>query len=77
MSKLEVKNSKVHTYEYCLRNSSLTRIVIVGIILQKEQDNFNENEEDTGECWFDDSDAESKMIQFIIDKLNEEELLKK
>lgn len=41
---------------------------------KKEQDNFNENEEDTGECWFDDSDAESKMIQFIIDKLNEEEL---
>lgn len=40
---------------------------------KKEQDNFNENEEDTGECWFDDSDAESKMIQFIIDKLNEEE----
>lgn len=41
---------------------------------KKEQDNFNENEEDTGECWFDDSDAESKMIQSIIDKLNEEEL---
>ncbi|RCK67398.1 Protein-lysine N-methyltransferase EFM4 [Candida viswanathii] len=41
---------------------------------KKEQQNFKDNEEDTGECWFDDSDAESKMIQFLIDKLNNDEL---
>lgn len=27
--------------------------------------NFNDNEEDLGECWFDDSDAERKVIQFF------------
>ncbi|KAI5955902.1 EFM4 [Candida jiufengensis] len=36
---------------------------------KKEQQNFKNNDEDTGECWFDDSDAENKMIQFIIDTL--------
>ncbi|EGW33060.1 uncharacterized protein SPAPADRAFT_55010 [Spathaspora passalidarum NRRL Y-27907] len=41
---------------------------------KKEQSNFQDNDEDTGECWFDDSDAESKMIQFLIDKLNDGEL---
>ncbi|CUM45459.1 unnamed protein product [Debaryomyces fabryi] len=41
---------------------------------KKEIANFEDNEEDTGECWFDDSDAELKMIQFLIDKINEEEL---
>ncbi|EMG50691.1 Methyltransferase, putative [Candida maltosa Xu316] len=41
---------------------------------KKEQENFNNNDEDTGECWFNDSDAEAKMIQFIIDKLNDDEL---
>ncbi|KAG7666372.1 EFM4 [[Candida] subhashii] len=40
---------------------------------KKEQSNFNENDEDTGECWFDDSDAEAKMIQFILEKLTDEE----
>lgn len=41
---------------------------------KKEIANFQDNEEDTGECWFDDSDAELKMIQFLIDKINGEEL---
>ncbi|CAK9438222.1 uncharacterized protein LODBEIA_P24800 [Lodderomyces beijingensis] len=38
---------------------------------RREQRNFQDNEEDTGECWFDDSDAESKMIEFIINHINE------
>lgn len=38
--------------------------------------NFHSNSDDTGECWFDDSDAESKMIEFILDKLEEGELAK-
>lgn len=37
--------------------------------------NFQSNSDDTGECWFDDSDAESKMIQFIVDKIEGGELL--
>ncbi|RLV95697.1 Protein-lysine N-methyltransferase EFM4 [Spathaspora sp. JA1] len=41
---------------------------------KKEQGNFQDNEEDTGECWFDDSDSESKMIQFLLDKLNDQDL---
>lgn len=41
---------------------------------KKEIQNFKENSEDTGECWFDDSDAESKVIEFLINKLNDGEL---
>ncbi|KGR00162.1 hypothetical protein MG1_01984 [Candida albicans GC75] len=62
------------TEEIRLNSSKLGSKEYWNNFYKKEQDNFNENEEDTGECWFDDSDAESKMIQFIIDKLNEEEL---
>ncbi|KAI5966211.1 EFM4 [Candida pseudojiufengensis] len=36
---------------------------------KKEQQNFKNNNDDTGECWFDDSDAESKIIQFLINEL--------
>ncbi|RLP63219.1 hypothetical protein L150_01936 [Candida albicans Ca529L] len=61
------------TEEIRLNSSKLGSKEYWNNFYKKEQDNFNENEEDTGECWFDDSDAESKMIQFIIDKLNEEE----
>ncbi|KAK6464013.1 methyltransferase domain-containing protein [Scheffersomyces coipomensis] len=40
---------------------------------QLEKNNFESNDEDTGECWFDDSDAEAKMISFIIEKLTDQE----
>lgn len=36
-----------------------------------EKNNFEENPEDTGECWFSDSDAEEKMIQFLFDNLGQ------
>lgn len=41
---------------------------------KKEISNFEENPEDTGECWFDDSGAESKMVDFLVDKLNDGEI---
>lgn len=41
---------------------------------QVEINNFLANPEDTGECWFDDSDAELKMIEFLISKINDNEL---
>ncbi|QRG36622.1 hypothetical protein FDK38_000973 [Candidozyma auris] len=34
---------------------------------KKEIENFNENDEDTGENWFDDSDAERRVIKFFIE----------
>lgn len=36
-----------------------------------EKQNFAENPEDTGECWFADNDAEEKMIEFLLDNLGE------
>lgn len=36
-----------------------------------ERKNFKENPEDTGECWFNDNDAESKMVDFIVENFNE------
>ncbi|SCU91500.1 LADA_0F10352g1_1 [Lachancea dasiensis] len=36
-----------------------------------EKSNFEENPEDTGECWFDDSNAEDRMIEFLQDHLGE------
>lgn len=41
---------------------------------RKEIENFAHNEEDTGECWFDDSGAEAKMVQFLLEKLNDDEI---
>lgn len=38
---------------------------------QKEIQNFHNDPNDTGECWFEDSDAESKIIDFILEKLQE------
>lgn len=34
-----------------------------------EHKNFEENSEDTGECWFNESDAENKMCDFIFEEL--------
>jgi cyclopropane fatty-acyl-phospholipid synthase-like methyltransferase len=34
-----------------------------------EHKNFSENPEDTGECWFDESNAEDKMCEFIFNEL--------
>ena len=34
-----------------------------------ERKNFEENPEDTGECWFDDNGAEDRMIDFIVENL--------
>ncbi|CAB4252244.1 similar to Saccharomyces cerevisiae YIL064W SEE1 Probable lysine methyltransferase involved in the dimethylation of eEF1A (Tef1p/Tef2p) [Maudiozyma barnettii] len=36
-----------------------------------ERNNFKGNPEDTGECWFDDNGAEERMVDFIIENLNE------
>ncbi|GAV53070.1 hypothetical protein ZYGR_0AI03520 [Zygosaccharomyces rouxii] len=34
-----------------------------------EKKNFENNPEDTGECWFDDNDAEAKMVSFLEDSI--------
>ncbi|GAV48058.1 hypothetical protein ZYGR_0I03550 [Zygosaccharomyces rouxii] len=34
-----------------------------------EKNNFENNPEDTGECWFDDNDAEAKMVSFLEDNI--------
>lgn len=36
-----------------------------------EQNNFDHNPQDTGECWFSDCDAEEKMITFLFDNVGE------
>ncbi|ODV79836.1 uncharacterized protein CANTADRAFT_48903 [Suhomyces tanzawaensis NRRL Y-17324] len=61
------------TEEIRLNSSKLGTQEYWNEFYKREINNFQENEEDTGECWFDDSDAENKMIQFILDKLNEDE----
>lgn len=35
-----------------------------------EHKNFSENPEDTGECWFNESNAEDKMCEFIFDEFS-------
>ncbi|CCH60268.1 hypothetical protein TBLA_0C04720 [Henningerozyma blattae CBS 6284] len=34
-----------------------------------ERNNFSKNSNDTGECWFNDNDAEERMIEFLEDNL--------
>ncbi|EDO15069.1 hypothetical protein Kpol_411p14 [Vanderwaltozyma polyspora DSM 70294] len=34
-----------------------------------ERENFKENPEDVGECWFNDSDAEMRMVDFLNDNI--------
>lgn len=36
-----------------------------------ERNNFEENTDDTGERWFDDNNAEDKMVQFLDDNLGQ------
>lgn len=36
---------------------------------QLEHKNFEQNEDDTGECWFQESNAEDKMCDFIFEEL--------
>ena len=36
-----------------------------------ERKNFKENPEDTGECWFDDSNAEERMVDFLAENVGE------
>lgn len=38
---------------------------------KREIENFIDNENDTGECWFDDSDAERKVVEFFCDLLQD------
>lgn len=38
---------------------------------KKEIENFNTNSEDTGECWFDDSNAETKIIEYLLNYFEE------
>jgi len=37
-----------------------------------EHKNYAENPEDTGECWFDESNAEDKMCEYILETLSTE-----
>lgn len=37
-----------------------------------ERANFNQNPDDTGECWFDDNDAERRMVDFLLDNVGEQ-----
>ncbi|EGV62102.1 Protein-lysine N-methyltransferase efm4 [Yamadazyma tenuis] len=62
MSDIRLNSSKLGTQEYW------------NTFYEREIGNFEHNEDDTGECWFDDSDAESKMIEFLIQKINDGEL---
>ncbi|KAI5958249.1 EFM4 [Candida theae] len=62
------------TEEIKLNSSKLGTQEYWNEFYKRELQNFQSNNEDTGECWFDDSDAESKMIQFIVDKIDEGEL---
>ncbi|CAR21216.1 Efm4p [Lachancea thermotolerans CBS 6340] len=39
-----------------------------------ENSNFKENPGDTGECWFADNDAEEKMIEFLMDNLDQQNI---
>lgn len=39
-----------------------------------ERKNFEENHQDTGECWFADNDAEERMIEFLIDNQGEDQI---
>ncbi|GEQ70899.1 hypothetical protein JCM33374_g4579 [Metschnikowia sp. JCM 33374] len=41
---------------------------------KKEIENFGDNEQDTGECWFDDSDAERKVVDFFCELLDQREV---
>lgn len=52
----------------------MTNIISWNQFYQRELNNFEHNEDDTGECWFDDSDAELKMIDFIIQKMNDKDI---
>ncbi|ODV85166.1 hypothetical protein CANARDRAFT_7815 [[Candida] arabinofermentans NRRL YB-2248] len=40
-----------------------------------EHSNFEENQDDTGECWFSDADAEDKIIEFLFSNFNQIESL--
>lgn len=44
---------------------------------KKEIENFADNEDDTGECWFDDSDAERKVVQFFCRLVEDGEVASK
>lgn len=59
MSDIRLNSSKLGTQEYWNN------------FYKREIDNFNNDSDDTGECWFDDSDAELKMVQFLVEKLND------
>ncbi|OBA21386.1 hypothetical protein METBIDRAFT_11909 [Metschnikowia bicuspidata var. bicuspidata NRRL YB-4993] len=41
---------------------------------RKEIENFGQNEQDTGECWFDDSGAERKVVDFFCLLVDEHEV---
>ncbi|SCU92420.1 LAMI_0E10308g1_1 [Lachancea mirantina] len=36
-----------------------------------EKKNFEENPEDTGECWFADNDAEANMVEFLMENVGQ------
>lgn len=56
---VEFKSSKLGTKQYWDEFYKL------------EHQNFVENPNDTGECWFDESNAEHKMCDFILEELTE------
>ncbi|KAH3668279.1 hypothetical protein OGAPHI_002033 [Ogataea philodendri] len=58
MDTTKLNHSKLGTKEYW--NS----------FYELEQENFSKNPEDTGECWFSDSGAEEKMVDFVFSNLD-------
>lgn len=59
MSEIRLNSSKLGTQEYW------------NDFYKREIENFDNDSDDTGECWFDDSDAEMRMVQFLIEKIND------
>lgn len=57
MSNVELKPSKLGTKQYW------------DDFYKMEKKNFSENPEDTGECWFNDSNAEDKMVEYIFEEI--------
>lgn len=63
----------MYTSDVC-RRSSTSANHSWNRFYKREIENFNENDQDTGECWFDDCGAEQKVIDFFLERLESGEL---
>ncbi len=57
--------------EFQLSKSTLGKKQYWDDFYKLEETNFEINSEDTGECWFDESNAEEKMIEFLVENFEE------